>query len=307
MKPSARPRIGLALGAGIARGWAHIGILQALGEAGIRPHVIAGTSIGAVAGAAHAGGALPALEAFARSLTARGVLRYLDVRLGSGGLIAGERLAALLGTDIPVQRIEELSPRFVAVATDLDTGNEVWLTEGPLVPAIRASYALPGVFPPVEIDGRHLVDGALVNPVPVSVCRALGADIVIGVTFDIRRGIARHADTSVEEFEARAEAGAPPASGGLLATTRTRMLRQILGRGRTGPGLSTVMINSLSIMLDRIARARLAGDPPDQIISPRMAHVGLLDFDRADASIRAGRDAVREILPDLKALIAAAH
>ncbi|MCP1337263.1 patatin-like phospholipase family protein [Futiania mangrovi] len=306
MSKQTRPRIGLALGAGIARGWAHIGILDALSQAGIRPDVIAGTSIGAVAGAAFAGNALSALETFARSLTARGVLRYLDVRLGSGGLIAGERLATLLATDIPVQRIEDLSPRFVAVATDLDTGNEVWLAEGALVPAIRASYALPGVFPPVEIDGRHLVDGALVNPVPVSVCRALGADIVIGVTFDIRRGIARHADTSVEELEARAEAADAPGSG-LLATTRTRMLRQILGRGRTGPGLSTVMINSLSIMLDRIARARLAGDPPDQIISPRMAHVGLLDFDKADDSIRAGRDAVREILPDLKALIAAAR
>ena len=174
-----RPRIGLALGGGAARGWAHIGVLDVLVEAGYAPDVIAGTSIGAVVGGCFAAGKLDQLSAFATGLTKRRVVGLMDFHIGGSGLISGGRLKRLLDRDLDGIRIEQLTQRFVAIATELGNGHEIWLTHGPLVEALRASYALPGVFDPVKLGGRWLMDGALVNPVPVTACRALGADVVI--------------------------------------------------------------------------------------------------------------------------------
>src|SRR5262247_2557464 len=173
--------IGLALGAGSARGWAHIGVLRALAEAGIYPDVIAGTSVGALVGGCYVAGELDALEQFARELTRRKVLGFLDFNFSGSGLITGQRLCNVLEARLKDALMERLPKRFVAVATEIGTGHEVWLSRGRLVDAMRASYALPGIFRPVRIDGRWLFDGALVNPVPVSVCRALGARYVIAV------------------------------------------------------------------------------------------------------------------------------
>src|SRR6476620_12169753 len=174
-------KIGLALGAGCARGWAHIGVLRALNEAGIYPDIVAGTSIGAVVGGCYVAGELPALEEFARDLTRRKVLGFLDFNFSGSGLITGQRLRTVLEARMKDCSIESLSKRYVAVATEIGTGHEVWLSRGRMVDAMRASYALPGIFRPVRIDGRWLFDGALVNPVPVSVGRALGARNVIAV------------------------------------------------------------------------------------------------------------------------------
>ena len=177
-----RPRIGLALGGGVARGWAHIGALRALRRYGIEPDVIAGSSVGALVGGAHLAGRLSALEDWARKLTRIKIVSYLDLKLSSGGLIGGTHLVAEMMRHIGDVKIEDLPAPFVAVSTDLVTGHEMWLREGSLVEAMRASFSLPGVFPPVKIDNQWLVDGALVNPVPVSVCRALGCQMVIAVT-----------------------------------------------------------------------------------------------------------------------------
>src|SRR6202162_1266384 len=177
-----RPKIGLALGGGAARGWAHIGVLRALDELGLKPDIIAGTSIGAVVGGCYAADALDSVEAFARDLTRRRVFGLLDLNFAGSGLIAGNRLRKLLLGRLRRRRIEELAPRFVCVATELGTGHEIWMSRGRLVEAMRASYALPGIFQPVNVAGRWLVDGALVNPVPVSAARALGAEIVIAVS-----------------------------------------------------------------------------------------------------------------------------
>ena len=174
-------KIGLALGGGSARGWAHIGVLRALNEAGIHPDIVAGTSIGAVVGGCYVAGELPALEKFARELTRRKVLGFLDFNFSGSGLITGQRLCNVLDARMKDVVIEDLPKRFVAVATEIGTGHEIWLSRGRLVDAMRASYALPGIFRPVAINGRWLFDGALVNPVPVSVCRALGARYVIAV------------------------------------------------------------------------------------------------------------------------------
>ncbi|HYF55069.1 MAG TPA: patatin-like phospholipase family protein, partial [Salinarimonas sp.] len=179
-----RAKVGLALGGGAARGWSHIGVLRVLEQAGIAVDVIAGCSIGAVVGGCHAAGKLDELERFALGLSKRSVVGLLDFHIGASGLIAGDRLRKLLERDLADLRIESLSPRFGCVATEFGTGHEIWLTRGPLVEAMRASYALPGIFDPVRIKGRLLLDGALVNPVPVTTARALGADVVICVNLN---------------------------------------------------------------------------------------------------------------------------
>src|SRR5271157_2101510 len=172
-------KIGVVLGAGAARGWAHIGALQELNAQGVRPEVIVGSSIGSLVGGCYAAGKLDMLETFARSLTRRRVFGFLDFSFAGGGLIGGERLRARLEAELGGIRIEELPIRFAGVATEIGGGHEIWLRRGLLVEAIRASYALPGVFEPVKVEGRWLFDGAIVNPVPVSVARALGAERVI--------------------------------------------------------------------------------------------------------------------------------
>jgi NTE family protein len=178
------PRIGLALGSGAARGWAHIGVLKALTAAGIEVAVVCGSSIGAVVGAAYAAGRLPEIEAFARGLNWRGILGQLDLRPAGGGLFAGERVSRTLIDLIGHAAIETLRLDYGAVATELGSGREVWLREGDLGVAIRASMALPGVLAPVELDGQWLLDGGLVNPVPVSLCRAMGAELVLAVNLN---------------------------------------------------------------------------------------------------------------------------
>src|SRR6201990_66171 len=167
-----RPVIGLALGGGAARGFAHIGVIRTLLAHGIVPNVIVGTSIGAVVGGAFAAGHLDTLEEWARGLQVRNILSYLDIRLNGSGLIGGDKLAAQLEASMGNMLIEDLPYKFASVATEVRTGHEIWLTHGRVIEAMRASYALPGIFAPILIGDRWLVDGALVNPVPVSAARA---------------------------------------------------------------------------------------------------------------------------------------
>src|SRR5215203_7180049 len=180
----AKLKVGLALGGGAARGWCHIGVMRVLQSAGIVPDIIAGCSIGAVVGGCYAAGKLDELEAFALSLTKRRVMGLLDFHITGSGLIGGDRLKRLLERDLSDMRVETLPVRFATVATELGTGHEIWLTRGPLVEMMRASYALPGVFDPIRLGGRWLMDGALVNPIPITVARALGADVVICVNLN---------------------------------------------------------------------------------------------------------------------------
>jgi NTE family protein len=301
-------KIGLALGGGSARGWAHIGVLRALSEAGIRPDIIAGTSIGAVVGGCYVADELDALEGFARDLTRRKVLSFLDFNFTGSGLINGNRLVDVLNERLGDVMIEGMARRFVAVATEIGTGNEIWLARGALVEAMRASYALPGIFKPVSIEGRWLFDGALVNPVPVSVCRALGAHYVIavnvGAEYAGRGTVVPHVEPMGLE-EAAPEPDAPePETEGLFArnsrAVKKLVQRQIFGRKDNSPGISRVMMDALNIVQDRISRSRLAGDPPDAMITPRMPTFGLFDFHRAEAMIEAGRAAVLRDLEVIK-------
>ena len=294
-------KIGLALGGGVARGWAHIGVIRALAKAGIKPDIIAGTSIGAVVGGCYAAGHLDEIEDFARSLTRRRVFGYLDFNLTGTGLINGQRLCDKLDQHMGHRNIEDLDRRFTAVATEIGTGHEVWLQRGRIVDAVRASYALPGIFKPVKIDGRWLFDGALTNPIPVSVCRALGARYVIAVNLNVdfqSRGTSS-AGIGLDASLAEPETEAPPVTGKNGIAMRRLLQRQIFGKGDDAPGISTVVVDAFNIVQDRIARSRLAGDPPDAMISPKLHGVGLFDFHRADEVIHRGEIAAQREIEDL--------
>jgi NTE family protein len=306
-----RPVIGLALGGGAARGFAHIGIVRTLVAHGIIPNVVVGTSIGAVVGGAYASGHLDTLEEWARSLQPRNIFGYLDIRLNGSGLIGGAKLAAELETAMGQSLIEDLPVKFATVATEVRTGHEIWLTHGRMVDAMRASYALPGIFSPVLIGDRWLVDGALVNPVPVSAARAFGAEIVIAANlssdvFTHSTTIYSHgpsADLSVSVVpEPVAESATPKRGLGKFFSAERTMKREFFGGGGR-PGISTVMVDAFNIMQDRITRARLAGDPPDLLISPRVGQIGWFDFHRADDLIAHGARAAERAIDSIQEAI----
>jgi NTE family protein len=297
-------KVGLALGSGSARGWAHIGVIRALKEEGIEPDIVTGCSIGSLVGAAYVGGHLELLEQWVRKLSFWDVVRLLDVRM-MGGLIEGESLMTSFEDKIKNVNIEELPLPFAAVATDLASGREVWLQEGLLPDAVRASIALPGLFSPLKSDGRWLVDGGLTNPVPVSLCRAMGADVIIAVNLnsDI---IGRHLK-SREERKKEIKAEERDLFNQLLKKINAGLLEAKLGKWQglkngddSVPGLFEVMASAINIMQDRITKSRMAGDPPDLLLSPRLGQLGLLEFDRADEAIAEGYDSVRRMLPALQ-------
>jgi NTE family protein len=298
-------RIGLALGSGAARGWAHIGVLRSLHEADIVPGVVCGTSIGALVGAFYATGQLDTLESWVRRMNWREIVRYLDVNLiAGGGFVEGARLMDFLKSKLSEPRIEDLDVPYAAVATDLNRGQEVWFRDGPLIPAVRASIALPGMFTPARQDDTWLVDGGLVNPVPVSLCRAMGADVVIAVNLngDI---LGRHARRSAFEREADASSDTPGAALLDMLPQSLHMRASLLVSRLSGsrpqvPGLFDVITGSINIMQDRITRSRMAGDPPTVALSPGLRHIGLMEFDRAEEAIEEGRAAVRRMLPALR-------
>lgn len=295
-----RPKIGVALGAGAARGWAHIGALQELLAIGLSPDIVVGSSIGAVVGGCFAAGQLDALEVFARSLTKRRVFGLLDVSFNGGGLIGGDKLRGRLEESIGAMRIEDLPIRYAGVATEIGSGHEIWLKRGPLVQAMRASYALPGVFEPVCVAGRWLFDGAIVNPVPVSVARALGADRVIALNIasdGSGRGTAIQDMPDSDEAEGADGVAADGAPSGVIGGLRRGaglLRRQWANEGPGAPGLASVMVNAFNITQDRIMRSRLAGDPPDALVSLKVGKIGLFEFHRAEELIALGREAVRK-------------
>lgn len=286
-----KPKIGLALGSGIVRGWAHIGVIRALVRHGFKPDIIAGTSVGALAGAAYATNKLDDLEDWARDLTRMRLMRYMDLHVKTGGLLGGRKLLKLLREHWPDDKIDDLDVKFVAVASDMATGHEVWLRSGDLVQAMRASFALPGIFPPMKYGNRLLVDGALVNPVPVSACQALGANMIIAVNLngDVI-GKARKPGRSYPTV-----AGFDPAT-----EDAPNIAKRLFNRQPDSPSMFGVLASAMNIVQDRLARSRLAGEPPDVMIVPRIGHIGLMEFEKVDELIRAGEAAVEAMLPQLR-------
>jgi NTE family protein len=297
MSTPRKRRVGLALGSGSARGWAHVGVIRALERAGIRPDLVCGTSIGALVGAAYAAGELERFEQWLLGLGIADVISFLDVRL-TGGMIKGERLMEFFRRNFIDRPVEALPMPFAAVATELHTGAEVWLREGSTVDAVRASIALPALFTPAVHERRMLVDGGLVNPVPVSLARAMGAEVVIAVDLSVDM-LGRHLHSNAETVVPAAE----------LSEWRRKLqanLSALLSARPDGepkrPSILEVVATSINIMQVRISRSRMAGDPPDAVVAPRLAHLGLLDFHRGKEAIEAGERAVEVALPSLDAL-----
>jgi len=299
--PEHQKGIGLALGGGMARGFAHIGVLNVLERHGIRPSVVAGTSIGAVVGAAYLAGKLSDLEDWARSLNRMRMLSYLDFRVRSAGMIGGNRLKKVLKQNFKDMEIEDLSSPFIAIAADLTTGHEVWLRKGSVIDAMVASFALPGIFPPVERNHRLLVDGALVNPVPIAPVQALGARMTIGVDLnaDIIGKAAKPGQgyQTVAGFDLFNDADVPPEQQKKYTSAITKRLFK---RQDHAPSMFGVMVSALNIVQDRLTRSRLAGDPPDIHIKPKIGDIGLLEFEKAEELIARGEDAAVKALPEIK-------
>ncbi|MDE2149116.1 MAG: patatin-like phospholipase family protein [Gammaproteobacteria bacterium] len=288
------PCFGVALGSGSARGWAHIGVLQELDAIGLRPQVVAGTSIGALVGAVYVSGQTEAFAEWVRKLTVRDVFGLMDFTL-SGGVVKGEKLFGFFQKQHQNPDIETLNQRFVSVATDMACGREVWIDKGPVLAAARISCALPGVLRPVQHEGRWMLDGGLVNPVPVSAARAAGAELVLAVNLNAQL-VGRHFSR-----EGRAAASS--------AEDRERgFWQKVMGFFESDddqPSMFDVIAASINIMQDRITTGRMTGDPPDIMLAPRLADFAMMDFHRAEEAIAEGRALVRDRADEIRARVRA--
>lgn len=293
-----KPVVGLALGSGSARGWAHIGVIQALEEIGISPEVVAGTSIGSLVGGAYVTGTLNEFADWVKSLTVKDVVGLLDISF-SGGVVKGEKLFSFFREHHENPDIETLDKKLVTVATDMKSGREIWITKGPMLDAARASCALPGLFSPFNLQGRWMLDGGLVNPVPVSAARAMGADVVIAVNLNaqlVGAHLARDTRSQVEDEDASDEE----------RSIWQKMMDYFASGDGEDPGFFDVVASSINIMQDRITRSRMAGDPPEITLVPLLEDFALMDFHRAKEAIEEGRALVRRHEADIRAWVGSA-
>jgi NTE family protein len=288
-------KLGLALGSGGARGWAHLGVLSVLEEMGLRPDLIAGCSMGALVGAAEAGGVRGALEDWARGLTQGSFLKMVDLRLSAGGLVAGREIASVLGQWGLDCAIGDLELPFAAVATNLENGREVWLDSGPLLPAVRASVSIPGLFAPQHLDGRWLVDGGLTNPVPISLARAKGADVIVAVNPNAKpSGRVWVPQPAEDSLWSRLAASLPEGLRGAPEPEEPK------------PQGADVVAAAIDMLTEYLRRTRAAGDPADVVIDIDLSGFSTMAFFEADRAIAAGRAATEAAKPRIEAALEAA-
>ncbi len=303
--PRGTKKIGLALGGGSARGWAHVGVIKALLEADIPIHCIAGTSIGSLVGGYYASGSFLELEQMAEVIQWSTVLRYLDVTLPRQGLVEGKKILEFLRKALKIKTIQNLQIPFCAVAADLITGDEIRIKKGNLAEAIRASVSIPGILNPYKKSNRWLVDGGLVNPVPVSAARALGADIVIAVDLNHdfsqtslhlqpndKSDRGRHEASWAEEMKRHAQ----KASGSLML----KFKEWTIGND---PVIFDSIGWSVNIMQDQITQKNLLTEKPDFLIRPRLGPIRAFDFHLAKPMIEEGYRKTKKILREIKSVI----
>jgi NTE family protein len=302
---SSQKKIGLALGSGSARGLSHIGIIKELSKLGIEPDIVCGTSVGAMVGAAYVKGNMKGLEEWALSLTKLDVAKFVDINTSMKGFVDVQRFHTFLNDYIASDddNIETFSKIFASVATDMYSGREIWMTEGSLIQAVWSSMSFPGLFPAIRNDGRWLTDGGLVNPVPVSVCRALGADIVIAVNLngDI---VGRHLDkTGINEIEKKQKIGITQKLSELVKEYTNLPFSNDSEPEEEAPSLLNAIAASVNITQDRITRSRMAGDPADIVISPKLGQIGLLELYRAKEAIEEGERCVQRNSSELEYIL----
>ena len=279
--PSVRPpRVAVVFGSGGARGLAHLGVMEALEKLGLVPGIFVGTSIGSIAAAACATGSLGTLRSAFLSMGTLEISRmFLEPGIPGSGLIEGRHIMDHLRSWIPDVTIEGLHTTFAAVAMDIETCAEKVFTSGSILDAVRASISIPGIFTPCRCDAAWLVDGALVNPLPVSVARSLGAERVLAVDINLTNGDAK----------AVLAADSP----------LSRVLRAVT---RGAPTLIEVVLQTIRIGENAIERERLQRDPPDLLLSPPVGQVLSLDFRNPEATIEAGRACAMAHADELRAL-----
>ncbi len=298
-------KIGLALGSGSSRGWAHIGVIKALEAHGVRPDIVCGASIGSLVGAAYAFGNLNRLEEWVLSLRKVEIAKFLRINRSLNGFIDQRRFHDFLHRYVVdgAARIEDSPVIYAAVATELESGRERWLTEGSVQDAVWSSIALPGLFPAIKYQERWLLDGGLVNPVPISVCRALGADLVIAVNLNgdlLSKRVARSAEAA--EKAPQEESGFAGLISSFVAEYGTAVFPE-RNTADTVPNIFEAIAGSINITQDRITRSRMAGDPPDILIAPKLSDIGLMEFHRAREAIEEGRRCVERLSAEIEYLI----
>ncbi|GDY27384.1 patatin [Agarivorans sp. Toyoura001] len=298
------PVIGLALGSGAARGWSHLGVILALREMGIQPHIVSGCSIGALVGAAYACHRVDKLTDWALSLSSWQVFNLMDFSLYRGGLLTGEKVFNAAEQYIGSDRIEQLDIPFGAVATELESGKEIWLQKGSVRDAVRSSCAMPGLMAPYRLNDQWLVDGAVVNPVPVSLCRAMGADVVIAVNLNNDKSRIALLDDDLNETLSHNENPSNQPFWRLLGGGKdylNSMLSNLKQQNSNrSPGMIGVMSTSINIMQERLTRTRMAGDPPDILLSPKLGDIGIMDFHRAEEAISEGKRVTELMRPQIE-------
>mgnify|MGYP001422791899 FL=1 len=291
-------KIGIALGSGAARGWAHIGVIQALEKLGVKIDVVAGCSIGAYVGAAYASGRLEELKGWASSLTEWQTLSLMGIGIRRGGLASGQKVFDKLSDEFCAATFETMEKPFACVATDLYSGREVVFNKGDVGNSIQASCAIPALFSPIAYNDRWLVDGAVVNPVPVNLCRQLGADFVIAVNLNadfrplqIARETAKHEETQEknEHFFKKSQ-----------DVVRQWFSPEPKDNNKQAPGILSVMSSSLEILQARVTRSRLAGEPPDILIEPTLTDVGLMEFHRCAELCETGEQVVKRLAEQIR-------
>lgn len=318
-----KPRIGIALGSGSSRGWAHIGVLRALAEIGIEPDIVCGCSVGSIVGAAYVAKNLDGLEQWVKSLTRLELIRFFELNATLNGFVRKDKLQQFFNTCVcnEEQQIQDLTRKFATVSTDLVSGREIWFTQGSVLEAVWASIALPGLFPPYYYNNQWLVDGGLVNPVPISLCRALGADFVIAV--NLNSNITRRHAQPISKTKPDTTTSNMPVvvtevvkKSDNLINAFTASLREYSANwlpesnkdkstpAPTPPGLMDAVAASINIMQDKITRSRMAGDPPEILLTPRLEHIGLLEFYRAEEAIAEGRKTVERMQEDIHETLA---
>ena len=303
-----KPKVGLVLGSGASRGWAHIGAIEALEDAGVEISMISGASAGAFIGAAYAGGGLQKVKSFALNMDWRGVLAHLDIAFPRSGFIEGKKVAELIELYTEAVDFKDLNIPLTMVATDMHTGEQVLLSKGSITQALRASMGVPGVMTPNRIDGRWLVDGGVVNPLPVDVCRDMGADIVVAVDINServsklpRRGRDSEWENNAEKTEkTRLEVVTNwiEKYGSVGKTMRTSIDKWFSSNEPT-PHIFDVMSSSLNIMQKRIEKMNLEAHPADILVQPHLGDMSFFDFDEAGHAIQEGYTQTKSLIPEL--------
>lgn len=310
---SQRKTVGLVLGCGSSRGWAHIGAIEALEEENIPIDFIVGCSVGAYVGSIYAGGSIQSLKEFVLKMDGKKVFSYFDIVLPRSGILDGtKRLKELFSIHTDVQDFSELNIPVMMVATDLETGKKVVLKSGDILDALRASMSMPGLFAPAWVKDRWLVDGGLVDPVPVSVARAMGADIVVAVDLSsgtVSKKKRQKQKTQSEEIPLQQAVHKNELIKKLSAYYESAELsfkskiNDLFKKEAFTPDIIETVTTSVAIMQDRITRINLAVTPSDVLIRPHLGELKMLDFDQVEHVIEEGYTKAKEKIGDIRAMI----